>query len=277
MATHDEDSRQFCPRDMGEVEILQEALAPTCRNFVQVTAREPPPISPWKSYAKQSEMLQIWSDRYWIAEDRKGNPPKIAQLDTWTGGIANFRKAKFVVTEEAAAKYTHSHLFRWNDGPAKPGSILWEEQMFLEVCLDNTRKELEDGKAREEERTANPQDTGNGGDPGPENDLEAILDSVVAEDPERYIAWLSSRGYAFYKWCTRSQKSLSWEVWCKWFAPTTYEASQTEPLRSHSNGGIYTFNNGGSEKSHRSLLSRPTITLEQAEEGHEEWKRRRGT
>jgi len=96
ICTH-KNSRQARPNDMNEVHLLQQALAPTFRTFFRVTAREPPFVDPWKAYADQTRILQDCSDEHWIADNRRGLPPRLAKLSAWAGGTTNYCTTDFVV------------------------------------------------------------------------------------------------------------------------------------------------------------------------------------
>jgi len=268
MADEREDSRQARPKDMNEVNLLQQALGPSFRTFFRVTAREPPFVDAWMCYADQTNLLQQCSDENWRADNRRGLPPRLAKLGSWVGGIKSYNTADFAVSEGAVSGYTHPGA----EGMSKPakGNLLSYERKYHEACMRGSARELEIARAREGEREEVSESVRR---PKPRNDITAVLNSVVAPDPEGYLAWLTDFGHSYYSIFARRQKYLTWEDWCLFFAPTVYEGCQAKPMGSSQNFKLYIWSRRGSERSQRSLNDRPMITSEQAESGHKKRKR----
>ena len=96
------------------------------------------------------------------------------------------------------------------------------------------------------------------------------LDAVVAQDPEQYVAWLSTLGYGFFKECNHPSFKR-WDVWCPWVAPTKYEEvvfGFTRTTVPNYINGKPRAGPGAPEKTKFGPTGvRPTVTLEQAERG----------
>ena len=256
------DSREEKPSTLDELRLLQEALKPSIRSFTRVTARSPPITSgsEWLSYADQLDILQRESDRCWHVDGRPGPPPKLAKLGGWRGGIMRVGEAEYRITEEMTEKFTHRKV----TGNRHPdGSLGWYQNTFGEQAHCKVEHMLSAADAKrerfeteilegEEEKTL------------PET-ITANLDRIVARDPERYLAWLSSMGYFYFTTNEHNYYGYSWEDWCKWKAPSTFEICYKQvsvPMRPPFGPGAIDRTKYGPAG------DRPTITLDQAKKGN---------
>lgn len=251
------DSRQHNPSTWDEVNLLQEALKPSIRTFSHITARPPPSIpgSPWLSYASQLEILQRESDRHWSADRRPGAPPELAGLAAWRGGILMVGKAEFHITEEMTEGFIHARLRGKMHGWHQDKSVENKHDEFQSILLaaDSRREKL---RAQVVE-TIGQQDVS-------ENTI-MILDNIVARDPERYLAWLSTMGYFYFMTNDHNPYAFSWEKWCTWIAPKSFEfcCKQASVVRRPPIGP------GSIDRSkYGPPGDRPTISLEEAKAGN---------
>ena len=258
------DSREEKPSTWNEVYLLQEALKPSFRSFTRVTARAPSvvPESHWLSYADQLEILQRESDKHWTTDQRAGAPPKLAKLASWRGGITMVDGARFRITEEMTEKFMHQD-FRQNMLPDRHGTLGWYQKTFGEqahkqlghfLSAANTRRESFRAQAVEgqEQQDASENST-------------TVLDSIIARDPERYLAWLSTMGYFHFTTDVHNPHGFSWEDWCAWIAPRcfqTYCKQENEVMWPPSGLGAVNAAKYGR------LGDRPTISLAQAKKGN---------
>lgn len=255
------DSREEKPSTLDEVRLLQEALKPSIRSFTHVTARSPPVVSgsQWLSYADQLDILQRESDRCWTVDGRTGPPPKLAKLGEWRGGIMRVGEADYCITEEMTEKFRHRKV----TGNRHPdGSLGWYQDTFGEQAhykserilsaADAQGERLETQVVEGEEKTL------------PET-ITANLDRIVAQNPERYLAWLSSMGYFYFTSVEHNYYGYTWEDWCKWKAPSTFEICCRQvsvPMRPPFGPGAIDRTKYGPAG------DRPTITLDQAKKGN---------
>ena len=216
------DSREEKPSTWDEVYLLQEALKPSFRSFTRVTARAPPvvPESHWLSYADQLEILQRESDKHWTTDQRSGAPPKLAKLASWKGGIIMVDGAQFRITEEMTEKFMHQD-FRQDVLPDQHGTLGWFQNTFNEQAHDELGPILSGANARRESfRT---QAVEGQEQQGAFENVTTVLDSIVARDPERYLAWLSTMGYFHFTTDIHNPHGFSWEDWCAWIAPRSFQ------------------------------------------------------
>ena len=216
------DSREEKSSTWDEVFLLQEALKPSFRSFTRVTARAPPvvPGSHWLSYADQLEILQRESDKHWTTDQRSGAPPKLAKLALWRGGIIMVDGAEFRITEEMTDQFMHQD-FRRDILPDQHGTLGWYENMFSEHAYKELGSILSTANASRESFRAQAVE-GQEQQDDPEN-VMTILDSIVARDPERYLAWLSTMGYFHFTTDVHNPYGFSWEDWCAWIAPRSFQ------------------------------------------------------
>lgn len=257
------DSRGEKPTTLIEIHLLQKALTPSIRSFTCVTGRPPVVVSgsKWLSYADQLDILQRESDEYWHVDGRTGPPPKLAQLGEWRGGIMRAGEARFCITEEMTEKFRQKKVI----GNGHPdGSLGWHQDLFgglahyrAEGALSAADAKREGPKTqlveREEDETL------------PEREI-AKLDNIVDRDPERYLAWLSSMGYFYFRSSGYNHDDYGWEDWCKWQAPSTFEnCCRQVPLLTRP-----TFGPGAIDRTkYGPVGDRPTITLDQAMKGNQ--------
>lgn len=259
---HALDSRQQEPSTWDEVNLLQEVLKPSVRSFTRITSRSPPliPGSPWLSYASQLDFLQRESDRFWSADRRPGAPPRLAGLAAWRGGILMVGNAEFHITEEMTEEFMHAKLRGCRHRGGSPG---WHQDKILEQAHKKLQSILLAADARRERLRAQVVE-GSGQQDGSE-DTRALLDSIVARDPERYLAWLSTKGYSYFTMNDHNPYALSWEEWCAWKAPRSFDVccKQATALRRPLLGpGTIDRTKYGPPG------DRPTVTLEEAQEGN---------
>lgn len=223
------DSRNETPRTWDEVYLLQGALKPSIRSFTRINARTPPFVrdSPWLSYAEQLELLQQHSDRCWRADQRTGDPPQIARLGEWRGGIGMVDEAEFTVTEGATEDFVHEKLRRQKP---RNGSLTWNEDTFYEQTYNQSKDILSAADARmTKDRAQSVEETGHQ-DASKDivktiNDIDidfASLDNLIARDPERYLAWLSTVALWFFVRKYYNPSDLLWEDWCRLIAPKIF-------------------------------------------------------
>lgn len=253
------DSRQHKPSTWDEVNLLQEALSPSIRSFARITSRSPPtvPGSPWLSYASQLAILQRESDRFWSADRRPGAPPKLARLAAWRGGILMVGKAEFHTTEEMTEEFVHAEV---RLSRQRSASLGWDQDMFVEQAHDQFQSILvaADARRRMLRETAvegrEQQDVS--------ENITETLDNIVAQHPERYLAWLSTMGYFYFTMNDHNPYAFSWEDWCMWKAPASFKmCCKPEPAVLRPLFGIDRYKYGPPG-------DRPTITLHQAKKGN---------
>lgn len=253
------DSRWEKPSTWEKVDLLQEALKPSIRSFTRVTSRSPPsvPGSPWQSYASQLDILQRESDRFWSADRRPGAPPKLAGLAAWRGGVLMVREAGFHITEEMTEEFMHAKLRGYRHRDGSPGDKFIEQthNQFQNVLLaaDTRRGRF---RAQAVERR---------GQQGVSENTTAILDNIVARDPERFLAWLSTMGYLYFTMKDHNPYAFSWEDWCFWKAPRSFEVccKQASAVKRPLLGP------GAIDRAkYGPRGDRPTITLAEAKKGN---------
>ena len=273
------DSRQHMPSNWDEVDLLHEALKPSIRSFSRITSRTPPTVigSAWSSYATQLDVLQRESDRCWKADRRPGAPPKLAALDPWKGGILMVYKAKFHITEDMTEEFVHPR-FRDKNSPGcrhREGSPSWQQDRYISKTHDHFQDLLEAADARRAKliRLEIQSLDGNGNRDCSES-ITAMLDRIVARDPERYLAWLTTMGYFYFTMSDHNPFNLDWEEWCTWKAPRSFQlcCQPASPARRPQRGP------GAIDKTkYGPTGDRPTITLEEAKKGNRRAMEFRGT
>ena len=257
------DSREEKPSTWDEVYLLQEALKPSVRSFTRVTARSPPVVSNshWLSYADQLAILQRESDRCWTADQRSGPPPKLAKLGAWGGGISFVAEAKFRITEEMTEEFMHSN-FNQNPLPDEHGSLGWYHNTFNEQAHNEVERLLSVADARRERIKEQALDKE---EPGASETITAILDSIVAQDPQRYLAWLSTMGYFYFTTYDHNPYGFSWEDWCTWKAPRSFQIT----CKPKAMVNWPPFGPGAIDKTkYGPPIERPIVSLEQAKKGN---------
>ena len=258
------DSREDKPSTWNEVYLLQEALKPSIRSFTRVTARAPPvvPESHWLSYADQLEILQRESDKHWTLDQRAGAPPKLAKLASWRGGIIMVDGAEFRITEEMTEQFTHQK-FRRDVLPDQHGTLGWYQQTFNEQAHNELGCHLSAANARRESfraQVAEGQDQHDASE-----NIATTLDSIVARDPERYLAWLSTMGYFHFTTDRHNPYGYSWEEWCTWIAPRSFQIyCKPDVVVMWPPFGLGAVN----AAKYGQLGDRPTISLEEAKRGN---------
>ena len=273
------DSRQHMPSNWDEVELLQEALKPSIRSFSRITSKPPPCVigSAWFSYAKQLNGLQRESDRCWRADRRPGAPPKLAALNPWKGGILMVHKASFHITEDMTEDFVHA---RFKDKVSRrsrhrEGSPSWQQDKYIRKMRDKFQILLEAADARRAELSRLETQAVEGNDNRDSSEaLTAMLDNIVARDPERYLAWLTTMGYFYFTMRDHNPFKLDWEEWCMWKAPRSFElcCKPASPVRRPPRGP------GAIDKTkYGPAGDRPTITLDEAKKGNSRAMEFRGT
>ena len=246
-----QDFRHRLPKDWSEVNALQKALTPCFEMFARMTCRTTPKISPWLSYASQVNELQQMLTYYWGRDGRLGHPPYLARL-----------------TEESSEKYIHPDLRQWK---SSDGSLLWWEERYNQTnfqCFDKTLQEIRAKSIRKEKLGEHVSEPAQLSESESESEnLSKVLKSIVARNPDRFRAWLSSIGYEFY---AKAAHTIEWNPWCTWIAPTLYERlSVPQHLESR-------FGSGRVNLMDRRMKFQPAITLEEAFEGYKRWSRTTG-
>ena len=258
------DSREEKPSTWDEVYMLQDALKPSFRSFTRVTARAPPvvPGSHWLSYADQLEILQRESDKHWITDQRSGAPPKLAKLASWPGGIIMLNEAKACMTEEMTEEFMHQD-FRRDIVPDQQGTLGWYQNTFSEQAYNELGKLLFAANARRETFRAQAVEGHEQQDAS--EDISTILDGIIARDPERYLAWLSTMGYFHFTTDDHNPFGYSWEDWCTWIAPRSFQICCEQKVAvmwpPFGPGAV-------NAAKYRRLGDRPTISLEEAKRGN---------
>ena len=166
-------------------------------------------------------------------------------------------KAVFYITEEMTEEFTHAKL---RDRKRLPS---WYQDGFCEQAHDQFQSLLLAADARRERLEAQAAD-GGGQQDAPENITEA-LDNIVARDPERYLAWLSSMGYFYFTMKNHNPHGFSWEEWCAWNAPKSFDicCKQASAMERP------TFGPGAIARTkYGPLGDRPTISLDEAKKGN---------
>lgn len=258
------DSREDKPSTWDEVYLLQAALKPSFRSFTRVTARAPPtvPDSHWLSYADQLEILQRESDQHWTTDQRSGPPPKLAKLASWKGGITMIDGAQYRITEEMTENFMHRDFHR-NILPDQHGTLGWYQKTFSEQAHNKLRCVLSAANARRKSFAAQVMEGQEQQDAT--ESVAKILDSIVARDPERYLAWLSSMGYFYFTTDIHNPHGFSWEDWCAWRAPRSFQiCCKQESAVMWPPFGFGAVNAAKYGK----LGDRPTISLEEAKRGN---------
>lgn len=165
-------------------------------------------------------------------------------------------KAVFHVTEEMTEEFMHERVRGFRQ---RNKSRQWDHDMFVGkahhqfqsiLVAADSRKLLREQAAEAREQ----QDTS--------EDIADTLDMIVARDPERYLAWLSTMGYFYFTMNAHNPYAFSWEDWCTWIAPTSFEkCCKPGPAGARSLLGFNRSRYGPAS-------NRPTITLDQAKKGN---------
>lgn len=168
-------------------------------------------------------------------------------------------KAGFDITEEMTEEFTHAKLRGFRDRDRWPG---WCQDDLCEQAHDQFQSLLLAADARRERLKAQAAE-GSGQQDASEN-IKETLDNIIARDPERYLAWLSTMGYFYFTMSSHNPYGISWEEWCAWSAPISFEicckpASAVWPTSGPGSIDRTKFGPPG---------DRPTITLEEAKRGN---------
>ena len=163
--------------------------------------------------------------------------------------------ARFCITEETTEGFTHAKLRGLRDRERPPG---WQDDR-CEQAHDQFQSLLLAADARRERLKAQAAD-GKRQQHASENVTET-LDNIVARDPERYLAWLSTMGYFYFTMSDHNPYGLSWEDWCAWKAPASFDIC-CKPMWPIFGPGAFKRTKYGP------LGDRPTITLEEAKRGN---------
>ena len=139
----------------------------------------------------------------------------------------------------------------------------WYQDRFFELGHHHVQTIRLEADARREKLEAQAVE-GRGQQDASEN-ITATLDNIVARDPERYLAWLSNMGYFYFRMYDHNPYGFSWEDWCVWKAPRSFEAS-CKPAPAVDRP---TFGPGSIDKTKYGPPGyRPSITLEEARKGN---------
>lgn len=169
-------------------------------------------------------------------------------------------KAGFDTTEEMTEEFMHAKLRIYRDRNGSPG---WIHDRFSELRYNKLQSILRAADARRERLEA--QAKNGSGEPDVSENITTILDNIVARDPERYLAWLSTMGYFYFTMNDHNPYGLSWEDWCAWKAPRSFEVccKQASAVKRPSSGP------GAINRAKYGPPSdRLTITLEEAKKGN---------
>ena len=157
-------------------------------------------------------------------------------------------KAGFRVTEEMAEEFVHTKLKGCRHSDGLPG---WHQDTIIKSTYNQFQSILLAADVRRGWEVS--------------ESITAILDEIVARNPERYLAWLSTMGYFYFTMIDHNPFALSWEEWCVWEAPKSFEvcckqvpAGTRPPLDS---GAII-------GKNFRPPGDRLSITLDEAKKGN---------
>ena len=170
------------------------------------------------------------------------------------------RKARFSITEEMTEEFMHEKLRGYRH---RIGSPSWHQERFVEHTHNEVQSMLLAAEAREGSLGAEPVE--GIGQQHPLGNMMAILDNIVARDPERYLAWLSTMGYFYFTTNDHNPYALPWEDWCAWTAPRSFEVccEQASAVRRPPLGP------GAIDRTkYGPPVDRPTITLEEAKKGN---------
>ena len=167
------------------------------------------------------------------------------------------REAGFHITEEMTEEFMHAKLRGYRHRDGSPGDKFIEQthNQFQNVLLaaDTRRGRI---RAQAVERR---------GQQGVSENTTAILDNIVARDPERFLAWLSTMGYLYFTMKDHNPYAFSWEDWCFWKAPRSFEVccKQASAVKRPLLGP------GAIDRAkYGPRGDRPTITLAEAKKGN---------
>ena len=148
--------------------------------------------------------------------------------------------------------------------PDQQGSLRWYQNTFSEQAHDEVGRMLSEADARRASFIA--QAVEEEGQRDASENVTAILDSIVAQDPERYLAWLSTMGYYYFTTEDHNPYGFSWEDWCAWKAPRSFQLC----CKLSSGASRPTFGPGSIDKSkYGPAGQRPLISLEEAKKGNQ--------
>ena len=167
-------------------------------------------------------------------------------------------KAGFDITEEMTEEFTHAKLRGFRDCDRPPGRC---QDHFREQAHNQFQSLLLAADARRE-RLKVKAAVGSGQQDASE-DITETLDNIVARDPERYLAWLSTMGYFYFTMSSHNPHGLSWEEWCAWNAPVSFEICCKPASAVWPSSGP-----GSIDRTKYGLGDRPTISLEEAKRGN---------
>lgn len=163
------------------------------------------------------------------------------------------------ITEEMTKEFTHAKLREYGD---RAGSRGWPQADFYEQAHDQFQSLLLAADARRERLKI--QAAGLNGQQDASEDITETLDNIVARDPERYLAWLSTMGYFYFTMSRHNPYGFSWEDWCAWNAPITFEICCKPAFAVWPTSGP-----GSIDRTRYGPPGdRPTITLEEAKRGN---------
>ena len=166
-------------------------------------------------------------------------------------------RAWYHTTEEMTEEFTHASL------RGKRHYAGWHQYNFVEQEQKKFQSILLAGDARREQLRAQAAE-GIEQQVHSEN-ITAILDDIVSRDPERYLAWLSTMGYFYFTMKDHNPYAYSWEYWCTWNAPRSFEVCckpASVVMRPPIGPGSIDRTKYGPPG------DRPTISLEEAKKGN---------
>ena len=225
------------PRNWGEVLSCQRALRPFICRYAQIAGKwRLPRICPWHSQIWHINVLQEAIKADWQKDHCGGVPPDLVEE---------------VATPSNAVTHPLGHTWIWPEG-----TLMWYEQH-----QDQMWREINQQIIEMNQYTPPNHDHLSVEESEP-HDISAILDSIIARNPELYLWWLTCVGYAYY---IPEAQSKTWDDWCTWIAPTTYEGWCRLKFPSKM----------PMERERRHLLPlsrpRPAISFDEASKGHMAW------
>lgn len=157
-------------------------------------------------------------------------------------------------TEQTAENLTHPNLRRWEP---KEGSLLWVQETRRDQMLEEIEAGLrgvsggkENGSTTETSKSRESN----------LSDYLAELDTIVARNPEGFMAWLETQALIYYR---PSAKSMTWDEWSTMVAPIIYEAKyQPEASRRMLDNGFRTL-------AYRPVAPLRRVTFEEAVHGYQ--------
>ena len=258
-STSKEDSRVTMPRNNSELQALQLAIRPTFDDFAYLTRREPKIPNPWLSYNDQMDDFQKQLAK---VLKEKGHEEKIwlPRLESWSCGIdcdEILKKIRQRISTREA--FDRLDAFQQNPQPRGIGSPEQSRENEIRKIAAEMQSQLE----------LPPRSECFKGDPSVDNQQEARLNQLVANDREAYKCWLNTDGLTFYEkenWGTECPET--WDYWCCYIAPSVFvlhgRQSKRKPMVKRSNGPAV------------EIVQRPVISLEEAKRARRAWRISRG-